>query len=73
MTLLIKECQKCHKAPAPQIVTGLIGHRAKREREAASAAAIVPWRFSCLRSQDLLPLGRLDASREARKAMPTSW
>ena len=55
----------------PQIVTGRIGHRARREREVAAAAAVVPRRFSYLRSGDLLPLGRLDASREARKSIPT--
>ena len=59
-----------NRPPAPQIVTGRIGHRARREREVTSAAAVVPRRFSYLRSVDLLPLGRLDASREARKSIP---
>ena len=60
-----------NRAIAPQIVTGRIGHRARREREVAAAAAVVPRRFSYLRSGDLLPLGRLDASREALKSIST--
>ena len=35
-------CGMAIRPLAPQIATGRIGHRARREREVASAAAVVP-------------------------------